>query len=150
MSLFLLLLSACETETEGPEPEVPMRVPVVGDLLIMSVEQTRGRVDCGLEGINEDVSEERFRGIRIFDISDLARPVQVGAVQTCRGSHTHSVVSGPHMEGGDDDKIGLLYWLGRSEEAVGKNAEALVHYQRVFAVDIGFEDISERVQQLAE
>jgi tetratricopeptide (TPR) repeat protein len=52
--------------------------------------------------------------------------------------------------GGDDDKIGLLYWLGRSEEAVGKNADALVHYQRVFAVDIGFEDISERVQQLAE
>ena len=68
-------------------------VSVVGDLLIMSVEQTRGRLDCGLEGIAEDVSDERFRGIRIFDIGDLARPVQVGAVQTCRGSHTHSVVT---------------------------------------------------------
>ena len=68
-------------------------VSVVGDLLIMSVEQTRGRLDCGLEGINEDVSDDRFRGIRIFDISDLTRPVQVGAVQTCRGSHTHSVVA---------------------------------------------------------
>ncbi|MEM7000291.1 MAG: DUF305 domain-containing protein, partial [Pseudomonadota bacterium] len=68
-------------------------VSVVDDLLIMSVEQTRGRLDCGLEGVNEDVSEERFRGIRIFDISDLTRPRQVGAVQTCRGSHTHSVVS---------------------------------------------------------
>jgi uncharacterized protein (DUF305 family) len=68
-------------------------VSVVGDLLIMSVEETRSRVDCGLEGIGEDVSDERFRGIRIFDISDLTRPVQVGAVQTCRGSHTHSVVT---------------------------------------------------------
>jgi hypothetical protein len=63
------------------------------------VEQTRGRVDCGLEGVSEDASPERFRGIRIFDISDLARPVQVGAVQTCRGSHTHSVVSGPGEDG---------------------------------------------------
>lgn len=68
-------------------------VSVVGDLLIMSVEQTRGRLDCGLQGVDEDVSTERFRGLRIFDISDLRRPVQVGAVQTCRGSHTHSVVS---------------------------------------------------------
>jgi uncharacterized protein (DUF305 family) len=68
-------------------------VSVVGDLLIMSVEQTRGRVDCGLQGINEDVSTDRFRGLRIFDISNLAQPVQVGQVQTCRGSHTHSVVS---------------------------------------------------------
>jgi hypothetical protein len=67
-------------------------VSVVGELLIMSVQETRSRLDCGLEGITEDVSPERFRGIRIFDISDLARPVQVGAVQTCRGSHTHSVV----------------------------------------------------------
>ncbi len=66
---------------------------VVGDLLIMSVEETRGRLDCGLEGISEDVSKDRFRGIRLFDISDLQRPVQVGAVQTCRGSHTHSVVA---------------------------------------------------------
>jgi hypothetical protein len=70
-------------------------VSIVGDLLIMSVEQTRGRLDCGLKGVSEDVSAERFRGLRIFDISDLTRPVQVGAVQTCRGSHTHSVVSGP-------------------------------------------------------
>ncbi len=76
-------------------------VSIVGDLLIMSVEQTRGRLDCGLEGVGEDVSNDRFRGIRIFDISDLTRPVQVGAVQTCRGSHTHSVVTGPD----DDGKI---------------------------------------------
>jgi uncharacterized protein (DUF305 family) len=74
-------------------------VSIVGDLLIMSVEQTHGRLDCGLEGIREDISAERFRGIRVFDISDLTRPVQVGAVQTCRGSHTHSVVSGPNEDG---------------------------------------------------
>ena len=84
-------------------------VSIVGNLLIMSVEQTRGRLDCGLQGISEDVSDERFRGLRIFDISDLTRPVQVGAVQTCRGSHTHSVVAGP----GDDGKI-IVYNSGTS------------------------------------
>ena len=82
---------------------------IVGNLLIFSVEQTRGRVDCGLEGVAEDVSDERFRGLRIFDISDLERPVQVGSVQTCRGSHTHSVVSGP----GEDGKI-IVYNSGTS------------------------------------
>ena len=85
-------------------------VSIVGDLLIMSVEQSRGRLDCGLEGIADDISDERFRGIRIFDISDLYRPVQVGAVQTCRGSHTHSVVSGP----GDDGKI-IVYNSGTAQ-----------------------------------
>ena len=74
-------------------------VSIVGDLLIMSVEQVRGRVDCGREGVGKDASPERFRGIRIFDISDQSRPKQVGIVQTCRGSHTHSVVSGPSVDG---------------------------------------------------
>jgi uncharacterized protein (DUF305 family) len=84
-------------------------VSIVGELLIMSVEETRGRLDCGLEGISEDISDQRFRGLRIFDISDLQAPVQVGAVQTCRGSHTHSVVSGP----GADGKI-VVYNSGTS------------------------------------
>jgi uncharacterized protein (DUF305 family) len=74
-------------------------VSIVGHLLILSVEETRGRVDCGLEGIRGDISADRFRGIRIFDISDLTQPRQVGAVQTCRGSHTHSVVAGPDEQG---------------------------------------------------
>ena len=74
-------------------------VSIVGDLLIMSVEQTRGRLDCGREGVGTEPSMERFRGIRIFDISDISNPVQVGAVQTCRGSHTHSVVAGPTEDG---------------------------------------------------
>ena len=68
-------------------------VSIVGNILIMSVEQIRSRIDCGLEGVGRDASPERFRGIRIFDISDLTNPKQVGVVQTCRGSHTHSVVS---------------------------------------------------------
>ena len=68
-------------------------VSIIGNLLIMSVEENRSRIDCGLEGVNSDSSPERFRGIRIFDISNLYKPIQVGAVQTCRGSHTHSVVS---------------------------------------------------------
>ncbi len=74
-------------------------VSVVGNLLIMSVEQNRGRVDCGSQGNDGDVAKERFRGIRIFDIADIARPRQVGLVQTCRGSHTHSVVKGPEGDG---------------------------------------------------
>ena len=84
-------------------------VSVVGDLLIMSVQETRSRLDCGLQGISDDVSDERFRGIRIFDLSDLKNPRQVGAVQTCRGSHTHSVVAGP----GADGKI-IVYNSGTS------------------------------------
>lgn len=68
-------------------------VSIVGNLLLMSVEEGRGRVDCGLEGVTQKVSEDRFRGLRIFDISDITRPVQVGQVQTCRGSHTHSVAA---------------------------------------------------------
>ena len=62
---------------------------VHGNLLFMSVEQTRGRLDCGTQGIQGKVSAERFRGVRIFDISDLKKPRQVAAIQTCRGSHTH-------------------------------------------------------------
>ena len=74
-------------------------VSVVGNLLIMSVEQTRGRLDCGLQGVAEPVSDARFRGIRVFDIGDMRMPRQVAAVQTCRGSHTHTVVTDPDDEG---------------------------------------------------
>ena len=73
-------------------------VSVIGNLLIMSVEQTRGRLDCGLQGVANPVSQERFRGLRIFDISDMRRPRQVAAVQTCRGSHTHTLVGDPDGE----------------------------------------------------
>lgn len=82
-------------------------VSVHENLLVMSVEQTRGRVDCGLQGVNGDVSPERFRGLRIFDISDLTAVRQVGQVQTCRGSHTHSIVSAT------DEKL-IVYNSGTS------------------------------------
>jgi uncharacterized protein (DUF305 family) len=82
-------------------------VSIVGNLLLMSVEDSRGRLDCGLQGVVEDVSKDRFRGVRVFDISDLARPKQVAAVQTCRGSHTHSIVS-------SDDKRIVVYNSGTS------------------------------------
>jgi uncharacterized protein (DUF305 family) len=94
-------------------------VSIVGDLLIMSVEQTRGRVDCGLQGISEDVSAERFRGLRIFDISDLAKPIQVGQVQTCRGSHTHSVVTQ------DAEKL-VVYNSGTASIRDGEELEGCV------------------------
>src|SRR5437879_6198968 len=68
-------------------------VSVYGNLLFMSVEQTRGRLDCGTQGVEAPVSAERFRGVRIFDISDLLHPKQIAAVQTCRGSHTHTMVT---------------------------------------------------------
>ena len=74
-------------------------VSVHGNLLFMSVEQTRGRVDCGVEGVEAPASAERFRGVRIFDISDLRKPKQVAAVQTCRGSHTHTLVPDPKDQG---------------------------------------------------
>ena len=80
-------------------------VSIIGDLLIMSVEEQRARVDCGLQGVNDDVSAERFRGLRIFDVSDWAAPKQIAVVQTCRGSHTHSVVSA-------DDKRIIVYNSG--------------------------------------
>jgi hypothetical protein len=67
-------------------------VSIWGNLLFMSAQETRGRLDCGVQGVQAPVSAERFRGVRIFDISDLTKPRQVAAVQTCRGSHTHTLV----------------------------------------------------------
>jgi uncharacterized protein (DUF305 family) len=74
-------------------------VSLVGDLLIMSVQEVRGRLDCGLEGVPETVSNQRVRGIRIFDVSDFSNPTQVAAVQTCRGSHTHTVAQNADQDG---------------------------------------------------
>ena len=75
-------------------------VSLVGNLLIMSVQEVRGRLDCGLQGVPEPISDERVKGIRIFDVSDFTNPTQVAAVQTCRGSHTHTVVSDPSTVSG--------------------------------------------------
>jgi len=68
---------------------------VYGNLMFMSVEMPNGRVDCGTQGVKDTVSPDRFRGVRIFDISDIEHPKQIAAVQTCRGSHTHTLVPDP-------------------------------------------------------
>ena len=65
---------------------------IYGNLLFVSVEETRGRIDCGAQGVTDSVSAERFRGVRIYDIHDLDHPKQIAAVQTCRGSHTHTLI----------------------------------------------------------
>ncbi len=99
-------------------------VSVYGSLLFMSVEMPNGRLDCGVQGFpplpppapgHEKehripvASPERFRGVRIFDISDIKNPKQVAAVQTCRGSHTHTLVVDPN----DKDNV-YLYVSGTS------------------------------------
>ncbi len=71
-------------------------VSVYKNLLFVSGEGQTGRIDCGIQGVPEPVSKERLRGIRVFDISDINHPKSVANVQTCRGSHTHTVVTDPN------------------------------------------------------
>jgi hypothetical protein len=68
---------------------------IYGNLLFISAEGPGNRIDCGTQGVQDTVSTERFRGVRIFDITDIAHPKQVAAVQNCRGSHTHTLVEDP-------------------------------------------------------
>ncbi|HEV7992116.1 MAG TPA: hypothetical protein VGP25_09840 [Gemmatimonadaceae bacterium] len=70
-------------------------VSVYKNLLFVSGEDLTARIDCGAGGVPEAVSKDRLRGIRIFDITDIAHPRNVGNVQTCRGSHTHTVLVDP-------------------------------------------------------
>ncbi len=67
-------------------------VSVYRNLIFMSSEATNSREDCGFEGVKEPVSKLRVRGIRVFDIADRRHPKLVTTVQTCRGSHTHTLV----------------------------------------------------------
>ncbi len=82
-------------------------VSVYGDLLFVSGEGMGGRLDCGTEGVPSAVSQERLRGIRVFDISDVENPEYVANVQTCRGSHTHTVLEHP-----DDRENVYIYVSG--------------------------------------
>ena len=70
-------------------------VSVYRKLLFVSGEALNGRTDCGTQGVPDTVSHDRLRGIRIFDITDIANPRPITDVQTCRGSHTHTVVTSP-------------------------------------------------------
>jgi len=82
-------------------------VSVYKNLLFVSGEGMGGRLDCGTEGVEEAASHHRLRGIRIFDISDIRNPEYIANVQTCRGSHTHSVLVDP-----DDDENVYIYVSG--------------------------------------
>jgi hypothetical protein len=95
-------------------------VSVYKNLIFMSSEATNSRLNCSFaEGQTpmEPVSKERMRGIRIFDFADVRNPKLIASVQTCRGSHTHTVVTQP----GDNDNV-YIYVQGssgvRSEEEV--------------------------------
>jgi hypothetical protein len=117
-------------------------VSVYKNLLFMSVEMPNGRLDCGSQGFPPEppqpapaagqertrhipaAQKDRFRGVRIFDISDIKNPKQVAAVQTCRGSHTHTLVVDPN----DKDNV-YIYVSGTSfvrqpEELAGCSGEA--------------------------
>ncbi len=84
-------------------------VSVYRNLLFMSAEATNSRADCGFEGVPDPVSKLRVRGIRVFDISDVKHPKLVTTVQTCRGSHTHTVVT----DQSDDSNV-YIYVSGTS------------------------------------
>ena len=71
-------------------------VSVFRNLAFVSGEATSGRLDCGLQGVPDSVSRDRLRGIRVFDITDITKPKYLTNVQTCRGSHTHTVVTSPN------------------------------------------------------
>ncbi len=111
-------------------------VSVYKNLMFMSVEMPNGRLDCSVQGFapvsapadgqqpKPDVQKDRFRGVRIFDISDIRNPKQVGAVQTCRGSHTHTLVVDPK-----DKNNAYIYVSGTSfvrpgEELAGCSADS--------------------------
>jgi len=84
-------------------------VSVYKHLMFMSAEATNGRVDCQPGGVRDTVSQDRMRGVRIFDVSDIRNPKLVKNVQTCRGSHTHTVLEHP----GDRDNV-YIYVSGSS------------------------------------
>ena len=113
-------------------------VSVYKNLMFMSVEMPNGRLDCGTEGFPPEppppageekkqripvAQKDRFRGVRVFDISDIKNPKQMAAVQTCRGSHTHTLVVDPN----DKDNV-YIYVSGTSfvrqaEELAGCSGE---------------------------
>jgi hypothetical protein len=114
-------------------------VSVYKNLLFMSVEQTNGRLDCSPEGFPPNpppaagqenkphlpaAQKDRFRGVRIFDIADIRNPKQVAAVQTCRGSHTHTLVVDPNDKNNVYIYVSGTSFVRQSEELAGCSGEA--------------------------
>jgi hypothetical protein len=105
-------------------------VSVYGNLMFMSVEMPNGRVNCSAEGFPIQTapglpaaSKDRFRGVRIFDISDIKNPKQVGAVQTCRGSHTHTLVIDPNDKNNVYIYVSGTSFVRQNEELAGCSGE---------------------------
>jgi hypothetical protein len=111
---------------------------VYGKLLFMSVEMPNGRLDCGTQGFPAEpapakgqekerkppaAQKDRFRGVRIFDISDLRNPKQVAAVQTCRGSHTHTLVVDPNDKENVYIYVSGTSFVRQAEELAGCSGE---------------------------
>jgi hypothetical protein len=109
-------------------------VSVYKNLMFMSVEMPNGRLDCSAEGFPPEpppasgqqnqmplpaAQKDRFRGVRIFDISDIGNPKQVGAVQTCRGSHTHTLVVDPKDKNNVYIYVSGTSFVRQSEELAG-------------------------------
>jgi hypothetical protein len=111
-------------------------VSVYKNLLFMSVEMPNGRLDCGTQGFPPDppqpegaekpkkrpvpsAQKDRFRGVRIFDISDIKNPKQVAAVQTCRGSHTHTLVVDPNDKNNVYIYVSGTSYVRKPEELAG-------------------------------
>jgi hypothetical protein len=114
-------------------------VSVYKNLMFMSVEMPNGRIDCGIQGFPPAPApaagkaqmaplpapqKERFRGVRIFDISDIRSPKQVAAVQTCRGSHTHTLVVDPKDKNNVYIYVSGTSFVRQSEELPGCSGEA--------------------------
>src|SRR5256712_7112701 len=107
---------------------------VYKNLMFMSVEMTNGRIDCGTQGFppnppppagqqNQNqppaAQKDRFRGVRIFDISDIKSPKQIAAVQTCRGSHTHTLVLDPNDKNNVYIYVSGTSFVRQNEELAG-------------------------------
>ena len=112
-------------------------VSVYKNLLFMSVEMPNGRLDCGTQGFPPAppappgaeqkppaAQKDRFRGVRIFDIADVKNPKQVAAVQTCRGSHTHTLVVDPNDKNNVYIYVSGTSFVRQSEELAGCSGEA--------------------------
>jgi hypothetical protein len=114
-------------------------VSVYKNLLFMSVEQPNGRLDCSPQGFPPEpppaagqenkphlpaAQKDRFRGVRIFDITDIRNPKQVAAVQTCRGSHTHTLVVDPNDKNNVYIYVSGTSFVRQSEELAGCSGEA--------------------------
>ncbi len=108
-------------------------VSVYKNLMFMSVEAANGRLDCGDQGFPRNpagvrglpvAQKDRFRGVRIFDISDIKSPKQIAAVQTCRGSHTHTLVVDPKDKANVYLYVSGISFVRQAEELAGCSGAA--------------------------